>query len=176
MHRKPAPVPQQDFVGFIASLRMSLPTVAMIAQEILLLYTLWERYSGAAPESGLGVSAASGVCAGDDVVTPVFLTQLLLCMREACLVGLAHPASGQPMATDKRLGRTQAGHPSPQSWAMSCAVFYLDCNQKNTSVSCLGLRTVPVYLRLCNGYDPSSFKTRRSTGSITIQYERLNSY
>ncbi|KAI9448659.1 hypothetical protein F5148DRAFT_1292170 [Russula earlei] len=30
-HRKPAPVPQQDFVGFMAGLRVSLPTVAMIA-------------------------------------------------------------------------------------------------------------------------------------------------
>ncbi|KAI9513516.1 cyclin-like protein [Russula earlei] len=107
-HRKPAPVPQQDFVGFMAGLRVSLPTVAMIAQEILSLYTLWERYSDTAPESGLGASAASGVSAGDDVVTPAFLTQLLLRMREARLADLAHPASGQPMATNKRLGRTQA--------------------------------------------------------------------
>jgi cyclin C len=39
-HRKPAPAQQQDLVGFMASLRVSLPTVAMIAQEILSLYTL----------------------------------------------------------------------------------------------------------------------------------------
>src|SRR6266852_2696833 len=109
-HRKPLPpVPQQqqDFVGFMAGLRVSLPTVAMIAQEILSLYTLWERYSDAAPESGLGQSAV-GNSAGDDVVTPAFLTQLLLRMREARLADLAHPASAQPMAVNKRLGRTQA--------------------------------------------------------------------
>ncbi|KAH9968051.1 cyclin-like protein [Russula dissimulans] len=110
-HRgKPAsapPPPPQDFVGFMAGLRVSLPTVAMIAQEILSLYALWERYSDAAPESGLGASAA-GDSAGDDVVTPAFLTQLLMRMREARLADLAHPASGQSMAMNKRLGRTQA--------------------------------------------------------------------
>jgi cyclin C len=109
-HRKPLPpMPQQqqDFVGFMAGLRVSLPTVAMIAQEILSLYTLWERYSDAAPESGLGQSAV-GNSAGDDVVTPAFLTQLLLRMREARLADLAHPASAQPMAVNKRLERTQA--------------------------------------------------------------------
>ncbi|KAI9509098.1 cyclin-like protein [Russula earlei] len=63
------------------------------APEILSLYTLWERYSDAAPESGLAASA------GDDVVTPAFLARL---------ADLAHPASGQPMATNKRLGMTQA--------------------------------------------------------------------
>jgi len=101
------PPPPQDFVGFMAGLRVSLPTVAMIAQEILSLYTLWERYSDAAPESGLGASAA-GDSAGDGVVTPAFLTQVLMRMREARLADLAHPASGQPMAMNKRLGRTQA--------------------------------------------------------------------
>jgi cyclin-C len=109
-HRKPMPpMPQQqqDFVGFMAGLRVSLPTVAMIAQEILSLYTLWERYSDAAPESGLGQSAVGNI-AGDDVVTPASLTQLLLRMREARLADLAHPASGQPMAVNKRLERTQA--------------------------------------------------------------------
>jgi cyclin C len=109
VHRKLAAAPQQqqDFVGFMAGLRVSLPTVAMIAQEILSLYTLWERYSDAAPESGLGQSAV-GDTAGDDVVTPAFLTQLLLRMREARLADLAHPASAQPMAVNKRLERTQA--------------------------------------------------------------------
>jgi cyclin-C len=108
-HRKAAPAQQQDFVGFMAGLRVSLPTIAMIAQEILSLYTLWERYSDAAPESGLGASAA-GDSAGEDVVTPAFLTQLLLRMREARLAGLAHPGpvSSQPMAVNKRLERTQA--------------------------------------------------------------------
>ncbi|KAH9167037.1 cyclin-like protein [Lactarius sanguifluus] len=108
-HRKSAPAQQQDFVGFMAGLRVSLPTVAMIAQEILSLYTLWGRYSDTPPESGLGGNGAgenSG--GGDDVVTPAFLTQLLLRMREARLADLAHPASGQPVAVNKRLERTQA--------------------------------------------------------------------
>ncbi|KAI9461850.1 hypothetical protein F5148DRAFT_1286572 [Russula earlei] len=87
------------------------PNPALVLQqdfEILSLYTLWERYSDAAPESGLGVSATSGVSARDNVVTLAFLTQLLLRMREAHLADLAHPVSGQPMATNMRLGRTQA--------------------------------------------------------------------
>ncbi|KAI9446881.1 hypothetical protein F5148DRAFT_1253373, partial [Russula earlei] len=58
--------------------------------------------------SGLGISATSGVSARDNVVTLAFLTQLLLRMREAHLAYLAHPASSQPMATNMRLGRTQA--------------------------------------------------------------------
>jgi cyclin-C len=108
VHRKPAPAQQQDFVGFMAGLRTSLPTIAMIAQEILSLYTLWGRYSDAAPESGPGGGSGAGDSAGDDVVTPAFMTQLLLRMREARLADLAHPASGQPMAVNKRLERTQA--------------------------------------------------------------------
>ena len=106
-HRKSAPAQQQDFVGFMAGLNVSLPTIAMIAQEILSLYTLWGRYSDTPPESGLGASGA-GECNGDDVVTPAFLTQLLLRMRETRLADLAHPASGQPVAVNKRLERTQA--------------------------------------------------------------------
>ena len=106
-HRKSAPAQQQDFVGFMAGLNVSLPTIAMIAQEILSLYTLWGRYSDTPPESGLGASGA-GDCNGDDVVTPAFLTQLLLRMRESRLADLAHPASGQPVAVNKRLERTQA--------------------------------------------------------------------
>ncbi|KAN0139195.1 Cyclin-like protein [Lactarius tabidus] len=106
-HRKSAPAQQQDFVGFMAGLNVSLPTIAMIAQEILSLYTLWGRYSDTPPESGLGASGA-GECSGDDVVTPAFLTQLLLRMRESRLADLAHPASGQPVAVNKRLERTQA--------------------------------------------------------------------
>jgi hypothetical protein len=33
----------------MAGLRVSLPTIAMITQEILSLYALWERYFDAAP-------------------------------------------------------------------------------------------------------------------------------
>ncbi|EGO04212.1 hypothetical protein SERLA73DRAFT_24919, partial [Serpula lacrymans var. lacrymans S7.3] len=34
----------QDVVGFFAGLNVSMPLVATIAQEIIALYTLWERY------------------------------------------------------------------------------------------------------------------------------------
>ncbi|KAI9457287.1 hypothetical protein F5148DRAFT_1222639, partial [Russula earlei] len=40
MHQKPALVLQQDFVGFIVSLRMLLPTVVMIAGDPLTLHTV----------------------------------------------------------------------------------------------------------------------------------------
>ena len=56
----------------MASLRVSLPTVTMIAQEILSLYMLWFN---AVPESGLGQSAV-GDSAGDVFVTPACLTTL----------------------------------------------------------------------------------------------------
>ncbi|KAI0337540.1 cyclin-like protein [Trametopsis cervina] len=41
------------------------------------------------------------------VVTPTFLTQLLVKMREGKMADMAHPATGRPMALDKRLERTQ---------------------------------------------------------------------
>ena len=47
---------QQDIVRFMTDRRVSLPTVAIIAQEILSLYTAVERYFDAAPESGLDQS------------------------------------------------------------------------------------------------------------------------
>ena len=75
--------------------------------KLILRDALRERYSDAAPESVLGQSAV-GSSAGDDIVTPASLTQLLLRMREAWLADLAHPASAQPMAMNKRLERTQA--------------------------------------------------------------------
>lgn len=41
------------------------------------------------------------------VITPTFLTQLLVRMREGKMADMAHPATGRPMALDKRLERTQ---------------------------------------------------------------------
>ncbi|KAI0084168.1 cyclin-like protein [Irpex rosettiformis] len=41
------------------------------------------------------------------VVTPAFLAQLLIRMREAKMADMAHPATGRPMALDKRLERAQ---------------------------------------------------------------------
>jgi hypothetical protein len=82
MHRKPAAAPQQqqDFVGFMAGLRVSLPTVTMIAQEILSLYTLWERYSDAAPESALGQSAVGDRVGAGSSVDTLFVNQFV-CLK-----------------------------------------------------------------------------------------------
>jgi cyclin C len=46
--------------------------------------------------------------AEENVVTPAFLTQLLVKMRENKLADVAHPASGRPVAVNKMLERTQA--------------------------------------------------------------------
>ncbi|EKM59002.1 uncharacterized protein PHACADRAFT_136142 [Phanerochaete carnosa HHB-10118-sp] len=132
--------PSQDVIGFMAGLNVNMEVIASIAQEIISLYTMWDRYnedghdgsartafsthassragtkrsSGGTPRSG---SVASGGTAtsrsgtpdsnAPAVVTPQYLTQLLVRMREAKLADLAHPDSGRPMAYDKRLGRTQ---------------------------------------------------------------------
>ncbi|OBZ66557.1 RNA polymerase II holoenzyme cyclin-like subunit [Grifola frondosa] len=146
----------QDIVGFMAGLNVNMPLIATIAQEIISLYTLWDRYkeepgadsarsafpqgqpspfagstagtkrsasvtlrsgsvlSGGTASSGATPSAAE---AKDElqlpelqqrVVTPTFLTQLLLRMREARLADMAHPASGRPVAVNKMLERAQA--------------------------------------------------------------------
>ena len=41
------------------------------------------------------------------VITPTFLTKLLVRMREGRMADMAHPATGRPMALDKRLERAQ---------------------------------------------------------------------
>lgn len=136
--------PAQDIVGFLAGLNVNMEVVASIAQEIISLYTLLDRYreeghvtsarstfstrhsssvrsgtkrsANGVPRSG---SVASGGTAtsrsgtpGEDtqtpaIVTPGYLTQLIVRMREARLADMAHPPSGRPMALDKRLERTQ---------------------------------------------------------------------
>ena len=79
MHHKPVPTPQQqqDFVGFMAGLRVSLPTVAMIAQEILSLYPLWERYSDATPKFALGQSAVEDSAGVGSSVDALFVNQFV---------------------------------------------------------------------------------------------------
>ena len=42
------------------------------------------------------------------IITPSFLTQLLLRMRDNRTYDIAHPQTGRPMAHDKRLDRAQA--------------------------------------------------------------------
>ena len=140
---------QQDVIGFMAGLNVSMSLVATIAQEIISLYALWDRYSEdpsantdsarssfmhktsmtsgssatrrASTRSGRASGVIDdGVTAGGDVlamqedstrseiITPTFLVQLLLRMREQRMADLAHPASGRPVAVNKMLERTQA--------------------------------------------------------------------
>lgn len=134
----------------MAGLNVSMSLVATIAQEMIALYALWDRYnedggpdqaraaaamaaslrgaqshrgartakgsstrSGSVPSgSGTGSNAETPESKDDgtpnEVVTPMFLVQLLLRMREARMADLAHPASGRPVAINKMLERTQA--------------------------------------------------------------------
>lgn len=49
-----APKKPQDPIAFLADLNVSLPAVAAIAQEIISMYTLWDRYSeDVAPDAKL---------------------------------------------------------------------------------------------------------------------------
>ena len=129
----------------MAGLNVSMSLVATVAQEIVSLYALWERYSedananataraaflqrssaaglggGAGVKRSAGGSGRSGRSGGapvaavvkedgaqNETVTPMFLVQLLLEMRERRMEDMAHPASGRPVAVNKMLERTQA--------------------------------------------------------------------
>ncbi|KAF8905783.1 cyclin-like protein [Gymnopilus junonius] len=123
--------PPQDTVGFLSELNVSLPVVATIVQEIISLYTLWDRYKeDGTPESsrardlaanspGTNSNRASAsaaatpgmedsvtVDADGNYITPAFLSSVLQKMREARIMDLAptRPA----IAINKRLERTQA--------------------------------------------------------------------
>ncbi|GBE79033.1 cyclin-like protein [Sparassis latifolia] len=116
----------QDIVGFMAGLHVSMPLIATIAQEMVSLYTLWDRYKeDPNAESARGAFATtgrkrdvSGALRGgtadgkqdtvQSFVTPMFLIRSLIRMREARLADMAHPASGRPVAVNKMLERAQA--------------------------------------------------------------------
>lgn len=128
-------------------MNVSMPLIATIAQEIISLYALWDRYiedgntesaknsfstparspytpgtgskhtmSGTSRSGSMnsGSNDGSPIEVGEDredteenVVTPAFLIQLLVRMRENRLADVAHPASGRPVAVNKMLERTQ---------------------------------------------------------------------
>ncbi|KAJ7041179.1 cyclin-like protein [Mycena alexandri] len=108
--------PAQDPLEFLAELNVSLPLVATIAQEIIAMYTLWDRYKedGGASSSADPGSPAKGTpdSRADDetggVVTPALMTAVLLKMREARFQDMSHPPSGRPVPVNKMLERTQA--------------------------------------------------------------------
>ncbi|KAH9936899.1 cyclin-like protein [Epithele typhae] len=116
-------------------LNVNMSLVATVAQEIIALYALWDRYSedpsahasaraamlqrnpgsvtrrsSGTRQRAAGVNAAAAVAEGahSDLVTPLFLVQLLLEMREKRMEDLAHPANGRPVVVNKMLERTQA--------------------------------------------------------------------
>jgi cyclin C len=97
--------PAQDPLTFLAELNVSLPLIATIAQEIIAMYTLWDRY-----KEDASAADATPDSRGDDeaVVTPALLTAVLLKMREARFQDMSHPSSGRPVAVNKMLERTQA--------------------------------------------------------------------
>jgi len=135
----------QDIIGFFARLNVSMPLIATIAQEIISLYALWDRYkedgntesaknslsaqatspytpgtgskktlSGTSRSGSLNSGSNGGTPADarddaeENVVTPTFLVQLLVKMRENRLADIPHPGSGKPVAINKMLERTQA--------------------------------------------------------------------
>lgn len=68
-HEDPYPQPARVCeTRAIPYLCVLLPTVAVIVQETLSIYTLWECHFDAVPESGQGQSAV-GDCAGDNAAT-----------------------------------------------------------------------------------------------------------
>ena len=138
----------------MADLNVNMEIIASIAQEIISLYTLWERHKDDGTEttarkvfannqthslaghkrnsSGAlrgnnslngGTSSSRTGTPGDEglhqpphrtaheqpaVITPTFMAQLLLRMRENRMNDIAHPPSGRPIVYDKRLERAQA--------------------------------------------------------------------
>ncbi|KAJ7160731.1 cyclin-like protein [Mycena filopes] len=114
--------PAQDPLEFLAELNVSLPLVATIAQEIIAMYALWDRYKEDSNGGGGGGAADPGSPAkggvptpdsrgaddetgGGGVVTPALLTSVLLKMREARFQDVP---SGRPGPVNKMLERTQA--------------------------------------------------------------------
>ncbi len=116
----------QDPVTFLAELNVSLPLIATISQEIIALYALWDRYKDdSLPDASASsrqspLSAASGSAsrsrssgtplseaADDHRITPAFLSNLLMKMKENRMTDPAHPPTGR-VVVNKMLERTQA--------------------------------------------------------------------
>jgi cyclin C len=99
-----------------------LSLVATIAQEIISMYTFWDRYQEDPDHADSARSAFHGRASGASTsgvttpvesdaprpssVTPAFLLQILTRMRENRLLDITH--SGRPVAVNKMLERTQA--------------------------------------------------------------------
>ncbi|KAF9442492.1 cyclin-like protein [Macrolepiota fuliginosa MF-IS2] len=121
----PEKKPQQDPITFLSELTVSLPLIATISQEIISLYTLWDRYKeDAHPEAKLPTSTSNPISlslptnsndvTNDDdetYVTPKQLSLVLQRMREARVMDVSAQSVGvgiQRSAVNKMLERTQA--------------------------------------------------------------------
>ncbi|KAA1479084.1 hypothetical protein DENSPDRAFT_90577 [Dentipellis sp. KUC8613] len=103
--------PPPDAVGFLAGLNVSLPAVATLAQEIIALYALCERYrEDSVAEGGTwgGRRREDSTARDVDAVTPAAMTRLVMKMRKERLEDMMHPPSGRPMAVNRMLERTHA--------------------------------------------------------------------
>ncbi|KAF8499315.1 cyclin-like protein [Gautieria morchelliformis] len=112
---------QIDTVGWLAGLNVSMPLIATIAQEIISLYCLWDRFSDdhgsesargtvGATRKGKVVSLAMEVVYDEEedgkpkkVTTSLSLTKVWKRMRQSREADFSHPASGQPLPVNKSL-------------------------------------------------------------------------
>ncbi|KAJ7062831.1 cyclin-like protein [Mycena amicta] len=107
----------RDPLAFLAGLNVSLPLVASIAQEIIAMYALWERYREAGSAANASTpdstrdeddSGSASTPAGNGaVVTPAMLTAVLTRMREARMQDHAQQQRRQ-VAVNRMLERAQA--------------------------------------------------------------------
>ena len=109
-----------DTIGWLAGLNVSMSLIATIAQEIISLYCLWDRFSDdhgsesargsvSAARKGKVMSIAMEVIEEDEEdgkpkkVTSLYLTKLWKRMREGREADLSHPATGKPLPVNKFL-------------------------------------------------------------------------
>ncbi|KAF8335604.1 cyclin-like protein [Amanita rubescens] len=92
------PSPPDTILTFLANMNVSLPLIATIMQEIISLWSLWDRYKEGAADTGTSEGSSSASRKGreggeegagqDTIVTPAMLSSLLVKMREACVASL----------------------------------------------------------------------------------------
>lgn len=109
-----------DTIGWLAGLNVSMSLIATIAQEIISLYCLWDRFSDdhgsdsargsvSVARKGKVMSIAMEVVDEDDEegkskkYASLDLTKLWKRMREGRGGDLSHPESGKPLPVNKFL-------------------------------------------------------------------------
>ncbi|KIJ26032.1 hypothetical protein M422DRAFT_236706 [Sphaerobolus stellatus SS14] len=116
---------QVDTIGWLAGLNVSMSLIATLAQEIISLYCLWDKFTDdVGPESARGsisnarknrlISTQMNIDeeeedSDDDQpkkVNSVYLTRLWRHMRDAREADLAHPPTANPVPVNKLLVRS----------------------------------------------------------------------